>query len=441
MDQLRQFQSSRFFTVAVVFLGGFTDLCIYSVIIPIIPFILNDLNESESWIGVLLALYGVGIVAGSLLFGSLVYKGKISKKYGMVASLAILAAAITLFAVSKSIALFAFARFLQGFSSCGVWVLGLAFVADVYDGDEKNLGKVMSYIFTGLALGQLVGPPVGGWLYHYGQIYPFVFSGALVVLDLIGRLLIVEPSNMKEVAVASDALSIEASSIVTPTCETPSVKTLLNKDLIIICTMCFVFSVCFTQLEPTLPLYLNYLYLYNSAQIGSIWLAFVLPNIVGGLLGGWLYDKYGIRKRSVLAIPLAMLSLLFLAIPGPSNSIVWLSILLGYCGCIFGVIFAPVAPGISASVPKEYNTVGYVLMNLVFSLGIAVGPLSGGFLYEKIGWNWQQAIFAIIMVFIVPMGFWMPKSGSVVAVETSTLDSDDVSTENRGVSLGAIIVK
>jgi DHA1 family solute carrier family 18 vesicular amine transporter 1/2 len=46
---------------------------------------------------------------------------------------------------------------------------------------------------AGLSLGQLIGPPVGGALYtRFGYRAMFIFSGSCMVVDLIGRLLIIE---------------------------------------------------------------------------------------------------------------------------------------------------------------------------------------------------------------------------------------------------------
>ncbi|KAJ3068110.1 hypothetical protein HDU99_003293, partial [Rhizoclosmatium hyalinum] len=88
MSILSRFQTqSKHFAVAVVFLGGFTDLCVYSIIIPIIPFVLEEIHEPESWIGILLAIYGLGVIVGSFTLGLMVSRKLVSKKLGMIGSL------------------------------------------------------------------------------------------------------------------------------------------------------------------------------------------------------------------------------------------------------------------------------------------------------------------------------------------------------------------
>ncbi|ORY48481.1 MFS general substrate transporter [Rhizoclosmatium globosum] len=187
MSILSRFQTqSKHFAVAVVFLGGFTDLCVYSIIIPIIPFVLEEIHEPESWIGILLAIYGLGVIVGSFTLGLMVSRKLVSKKLGMIGSLFVVWASILFFALGHNIWMLCIARFFQGLASCGVWVLGLALVADLYGGEEDKIGTVMGIIFSGLSMGMLLGPPISGWLFTYGRQWPYVFCAGLVGLDLVG---------------------------------------------------------------------------------------------------------------------------------------------------------------------------------------------------------------------------------------------------------------
>ncbi|KAJ3232613.1 hypothetical protein HDU81_002816 [Chytriomyces hyalinus] len=399
--------------------------------IPVVPFILEQLKESESWVGILLAIYGLGVIIGSLAFGVLVTKNIMSKKYVMLGSLVIVWLSILFFAVSKSIWMLAAARLCQGLASTGVWIMGFALVADYYDNDQANLGVVMSIIMSGLSLGMLAGPPIGGALYGVSEHAPFIFCAALVFVDLVGRILIADPSTLPpliqteetleqlETGKRSDGLvmvdisqsqsststltpaneskgaleqidsgknsefmTLEATAMDTQPSHLPNTDTKPDpisigalfkmKALWVAAVFCAVMAICFTQLEPTLPLYLNKLYGYNSGQIGAVWLALVLPNVAGGLLGGYSFDKLGMRRTSLIGMPASAIALFVLAIPGPS-SIVWTCAVLVFAGFILGFGSAPMMPAIAASVPKEYYTLGYALMNFMFSFGIAIG--------------------------------------------------------------------
>ncbi|KAJ3208476.1 hypothetical protein HDU82_002432 [Entophlyctis luteolus] len=448
-----EFRASKSFAVGVVFLGVFADITVYSVIIPsrnplsdnlkshpfcvpnpmpVIPFILESIGESETWVGALLAFYGLGIIIGSIGFGYAVTTNKISKRIGMISSLLATGAAIVLFALSKSLWMLALARLFQGLASCGVFVLGMAYIADIYDGDSQNMGLVMSFIFSGLPLGQMVGPPVSGALYAVGPQYPFVFSGILVAFDFACRFMIVDKLQPSKATVHSDdsRSDITGNSPIevvitkcTPASSTSSVYSssdalvkkagafaiadvLKMKQLMVVSLLCFFIADILTEVEPTLPLYLNSLYGYNSAQIGAEFLAFVLPNIGGGYVGGWIYDHYGIKTASLLGLSGTAVSIGLLAIPNIVQ-IAWTSFCLAFFGFAAGIAFAPIAPAIASSVPKEHYTLGYVLMNIVYSFAILVSPIAASYLYDDFGWMWQQLAFAFVAVITLPVAYFM----------------------------------
>ena len=65
-----QFRSSKGFVYVVVNLAAFIDTYLYGLIIPILPFALAERvhvpsADIQQWISVLLAAYGVGLIAGS----------------------------------------------------------------------------------------------------------------------------------------------------------------------------------------------------------------------------------------------------------------------------------------------------------------------------------------------------------------------------------------
>ncbi|KAJ3118997.1 hypothetical protein HK100_000506 [Physocladia obscura] len=484
MESIKRLRESKEFAVGVVFLGVFADITVYSVIIPIIPFVLDSIEQPETWVGILLAAYGMGIIAGSALFWLLVEKKVVNKKVGMILSLGVTLAAVLLFAFAQSIAALVCARLLQGISSCGVWVLGLSYVADVYANDQKNFGLVMSIIFSGMSFGQLIGPPVSGWLYGINTKDPYWFCIALVFVDLIGRFLIADvPASPDTDTVAtqldlpslasanSDTIIHSPALLLVATKERPaalySIDTLTNipttltsKDvfiartsddgvefsfrnigrarlLLVTCVFCVIIATCLTQIEPTLPLYLNNRFGYNSGQIGTLWLAFVIPNVFGSVFGGTMYDKYGIRRVCCVAMPAAAIMLGLLAIPGPTDTIAYVACMLAFSGIAFGGVFAPIAPAIAAAVPKEFYVGAYVAMNISYSIGTSVGPIVGAFLYQNIGFMWQMLAFALFLVACIPLIFLMPVSAAPSAA-TAEISSNAKNNKTRGETLMAL---
>lgn len=78
-----------------------------------------------------------------------------------------------------------FARFLQGFGSCGTMVAAWAVVRDVFDMDSRS--KMYSYINAAVALAPLLAPHLGGYLYKWFYTWraTFHFLSLFSILTLL----------------------------------------------------------------------------------------------------------------------------------------------------------------------------------------------------------------------------------------------------------------
>ena len=73
-------------------------------------------------------------------------------------------------------------RLVQGASSAIVHTVGLAILADTVG--QAGLGPAMGFVGMSIALGVLVGPVIGGVLYHnYGYLAGFVSAYAVRTLN------------------------------------------------------------------------------------------------------------------------------------------------------------------------------------------------------------------------------------------------------------------
>lgn len=61
--------------------------------------------------------------------------------------------------------------------------LGMGMLAERYP-DDKDRGNAMGIALGGLALGVLIGPPFGGFMYEFvGKSAPFLILSALALVD------------------------------------------------------------------------------------------------------------------------------------------------------------------------------------------------------------------------------------------------------------------
>lgn len=184
--------------------------------------------------GILVALYAVGLLAGSPIFGWLGDRIK-QRRLPMLLGTGASIAANVLFMLSVTYPMLLVARFLQGISNACVWTMCLCLIADNWP--REQLGKRVTFIsyssltsispppffFLGSQMGKLVGfyplgmmvgLPAGGsklnkksicketniFLVLYSELgyeAPFIASMILSGIDFLMRLVIIEGQHVE----------------------------------------------------------------------------------------------------------------------------------------------------------------------------------------------------------------------------------------------------
>ncbi|KAF1810493.1 hypothetical protein P152DRAFT_378424, partial [Eremomyces bilateralis CBS 781.70] len=123
-------RSSTQFIVFTIGAGMFSDLFLYSLIVPVVPFLLEDRikvpqSEVQQRVSELLAVCaGAQFIFSPLvgIFADRMRSRQVPFLFGILA----LAGSTVLFAVARSMLLLMAARILQGLSGAIVWSIGLA---------------------------------------------------------------------------------------------------------------------------------------------------------------------------------------------------------------------------------------------------------------------------------------------------------------------------
>lgn len=161
---LFEIRSSKWFIVTSVAAAVFTDLFLYGIVVPVLPFALTsragvDPNEVQTWISILLAVYGAALLAASPFCGWFADRSS-SRRLSLLIGLAALAGSTVFLTVGSSIAIFVVGRILQGFSAAVVWVVGLALLADTVGQDQ--VGEYMGWVGMAMSMAILLAPLLGG---------------------------------------------------------------------------------------------------------------------------------------------------------------------------------------------------------------------------------------------------------------------------------------
>lgn len=194
------FRSSRAFIGSAVCIAIFTDILLYGIIVPVMPFALTNRvgippSDIQTWNALLLASYTIALFVGSPLAG-LYADHTSSRRWPLLIGLFALAASTLLLCLGTTIALMVLGRILQGLSAAIVWSVGLALLADTFG---AKIGMAMGYSAISMSLGLLISPAIGGVVFDregYFAVYYIAFG--CIVLDVILRLILIEKKIAKQ---------------------------------------------------------------------------------------------------------------------------------------------------------------------------------------------------------------------------------------------------
>ncbi|CAF4102382.1 unnamed protein product, partial [Rotaria magnacalcarata] len=232
------------------------------------------LQRENRWIGLMFASKAFVQLLTNPFIGPLT--NRIGYSIPMFTGFVIMFISTLTFAFSKSFGLLFLARAIQGVGSACSSVSGLGMLAERYPDDEER-GKAMGTALGGLALGVLVGPPFGGFMYEYiGKASPFLVLAALGLFDGLLQLTVLQPGVSGEPV------------------EGASLRTLIKDPYILLAAGAISFgNVGIAMLEPSLPIWMMSTMGASEFQTGAAFLPASISYLIGTNLFGPMAHKIG----------------------------------------------------------------------------------------------------------------------------------------------------
>ncbi|KAF2765362.1 MFS general substrate transporter [Teratosphaeria nubilosa] len=446
-----RWRSNNFFVVATVAVGLFTDLFLYGLVVPILPFMLQDRigipkSEVQSNVDGLLAAYAGASVIVSPLAGWLADRMSTRQAPFLLGLLALLGATILLL-VGQSLPVLYLGRVLQGISGAFVWTIGLALCLETVG--PENLGKTVGSIFSFIGVGNLASPLLGGVLYEkagYAGVFGIAF--AILAIDFVMRVLVIEKKVAKRYE-AEDPNSVsdlnttpnerhngndeeqgeqnEESPLLGSKQEDekafklsenqpwicrkiPILPCLADPRLLTALLVAFVQAALLGNFDATIPTVAQDYYGFDSLKAGTLFLPLGAFDFVLGPLFGWCVDRFGTKRIAVGTYSYLVPILILLRIPQPGGmkQVIIYGVLLAFCGVGLAGIGAPSIVESGAIVQKYYEINPdffgedgpyaqlYGLNSMVFSAGLALGPELAGELKQVMGYGNMNIVLAAI---------------------------------------------
>lgn len=196
------FRCSKTFIIFAVSLSVFTDIFLYAVVVPVLPFALHDRagvsqDPTQYWVSILLAVYGAALLVASPICGWI--SDRISmRRLPFLFGLVTVAGATLFLTLGQTLPLLIIGRLLQGISAAIVWTAGIALLVDTV-GSQKDIGYALGFVALSMSAGLLVAPLLGGIVFSKGGFYQvFAMCFGLLALDIICRLFMIERKVAKK---------------------------------------------------------------------------------------------------------------------------------------------------------------------------------------------------------------------------------------------------
>lgn len=372
-------RDSRAFAVALVTISVFTDILAYSIAVPVLPHLSQQLGASPTVIGLLFASFGVTLLAVSIPMGTI--SDRVGRRLPLIGGLIALAGSSVLFAFASRMSWLFAARLVQGAADAVAWVVGFALIADLYRAEER--GRVMGLVMAGSTFGFMVGPTVGGWLYELGGVrMPYLVVAALSVVAAAGFAWIRLPAG-------------------TEVHEPVPLGVIVRVPAVAVCAVAVIVGGgTIAMMEPVLSLFL-------SAQIGlgpaRIGLVFGAGSLVAAFLHplfGRMADRTGGRQLTLWGlVAIGAMLPLFSQVESFASAVATYAVGAVAIATMVAPSLTYMAEAISLAGTRSFG-VAYGLYNVAWAIGLLIGPALGGFLYERVGFTKLSLIWAPSVVLI-----------------------------------------
>jgi DHA1 family multidrug resistance protein-like MFS transporter len=358
------------FTLVVVMLG-------YGMVIPIIPFYVEEMGAGGMELGLLVACYALMRLIFGPMWGSL--SDRVGRKPVLMVGVFGYAITMFFFGLATQLWMLFVARIVSGLLSSATSPTTLAYISD--STTEEDRGGGMGILGAAIGLGTILGPGLGGCLSGDSLARPFFLAAALslVAVALIYLLLpeSLPPQKRRSITLTLSDFSARRGSVTKERAN--ELWAALTGPIGVLLLLAFLVTCGVTTFYGIFGLYVLERFGYGPAEVGTMLMVMGLVSAVAqGALCGPL-----IRRRGELWLIRASLgvgggSFLLIMI---ADGFSWLLVSTGF----FFMVTALLMPALTALISKRTTMEQGItrgLSNSSMSLGRIAGPLWGGFAFD-----------------------------------------------------------
>jgi predicted MFS family arabinose efflux permease len=270
----------------------------FLVVTPLLPAVRDQLGVDETWLGLLVTSYAIGVGVLSLIGGP--WSDRVGRRRILVLGSAAMAGALLLHAAATSFPLLVLVRLLAGSASGLLSGATIAYVGDAIPYHQR--GRANGILASGFAAGQIFGIPLGAWLGEAHFALPFVvFSGFVAIASILVALFVRQPP----VVLASDLTLAETARDYWNLAVNPVTgATALAYTLMFLGVGLFV---------TYLPTELGARFSAGPSQVSTLFAVGGVASLIMGPIAGALSDRFG--RKVLVVVGSALSAVLMFATP------------------------------------------------------------------------------------------------------------------------------
>ena len=346
----------------ILFLVMFMVMAGFGIIIPVLPFLVEDMGATPTELGLLMSVYSLM----QFIFAPL--WGRISDRFGRkpVMLLGIAGLSISFFMTASADALWVLfaARIIGGILSSANMPTAMAYVADITTDEDRSKG--MGIIGAATGLGFVFGPAIGGIFSGISLTTPFYIAGSISIITMFLVAFLLKESLPEEQRGNHSPAG-------------RSFKNALRGPHMIIFVLQLIMTLSMAGLEATFAYFAAVKADLDAVQLGYIFMIMGLGSAIvqGGLIGP-MTKKFG--EAAVIRAGMSISAIGFLLVLFADNF--WKSALFL---TIFSIGNGVIRPSLSSLLTKG-ATGGHGsatgMLSSFDSLGRIIGPTAGGWLFS-----------------------------------------------------------
>ncbi|MBQ8957271.1 MAG: MFS transporter [Bacteroidales bacterium] len=159
---------------------------------------------------------------------------------------------------------------------------------------------------------------------------------------------------------------------------------LFNKNYLCLCAANFLFFFSFYLLLPVLPFFIKEQFQSGNAVVGTVISCYTLATLVVRPFSGYMMDTF--KRKPLYVLALAIFTAVFCGYPF-ATSITLLIVIRVLHGLAFGLTSVGGNTLVIDVVPSEHRGEGIGYFGVANNIAMAVGPMTGLFVYEHFSYN------------------------------------------------------